>query len=251
MQLKNTFVVPVPVDQAWRVLLDVEQIAPCMPGASVDRVDGDDITGRVKVKLGPIAVGYEGTISFVERDETHHRAVLSAAAREARGGGTARATIAASLEDGGGKTTVNVVTDLAITGKPAQFGRGVMADVSEHIINQFASNLASELQSGRIGTRPVEPAPSAIQVAIGNETAYGTTAAAPGTNADHASHASPTAQDSINVVSLLKAPARRLAPPLGVGLVIGWLLGRLGRRAGHRGNFPRESCRSIGFYIHR
>jgi carbon monoxide dehydrogenase subunit G len=251
MQLKNTFVVPVPVDQAWRVLLDVEQIAPCMPGASVDHVDGDDITGRVKVKLGPIAVGYEGTISFVERDETRHRAVLSAAAREARGGGTARATIAASLEDGGGQTTVNVVTDLAITGKPAQFGRGVMADVSEHIINQFASNLANELQSGRIRTGSVEPTESGEGATTGNERAHPTAAAVPGASADLGPRASLPAPDSINVVSLLKAPARRLAPPLGAGLVIGWLLGRLGRRSSHRGNFPRESCRSVGFYVYR
>jgi uncharacterized protein len=248
MQLKNTFVVPVPVDQAWRVLLDVEQIAPCMPGASVDSVDGDNITGRVKVKLGPISVGYEGTITFVERDESHHRAVLSAAAREARGGGTARATIAASLEDVAGQTTVNVVTDLAITGKPAQFGRGVLADVSEHIINQFAANLASELQSGTISTASADTAPLPVRTSAGNGSSPSPATAATGSVAAQAPN---PAQDSINVLSLLKTPARRLAPPLGVGLVIGWLLGRLRRRPNRHASLPSESCRGFGFHVHR
>lgn len=248
MQLKNTFVVPVPVDQAWRVLLDVEQIAPCMPGASIDRVDGDNITGRVKVKLGPISVGYEGTITFVERDESRHRAVLSAAAREARGGGTARATIAASLEDVGGQTTVNVVTDLDITGKPAQFGRGVMADVSENIIDQFASNLASELQSGTISTVSANTAPLRVRATAGDGSSHPAATAETGSVA---AHTSKPAHDSINVLSLLRAPARRLAPPLGVGLVIGWLLGRLGRRPNRRASLPSESCRGFSFQVHR
>lgn len=226
MQLKNTFVIPVPVDEAWRVLLDVEQIAPCMPGASVDSVDGDNIVGRVKIKLGPIGVGYKGTIRFVERDEARHRAVLSAAAGEARGGGTAQATIAASLVGVGQETTVTVVTELAITGKPAQFGRGVMADVSKHIMNQFAVNLARELQSGNIVAGAVNvPSPTGSTIAGSVSPAPVPATAAKLSVVGSEPSASTSAESSINALGLLMGPARRLAP-LTVGIAIGWFLCR-------------------------
>lgn len=155
MQLENTFIVPVPVEDAWRVLLDVEQIAPCMPGATVESVDGDNVVGRVKVKLGPMIITYRGTMTFLERDETAHRAVLSASAHEARGGGTASATITAVMRDLGGETEVTVQTDLNVTGKPAQFGRGVLADVSENLIQQFATSLARQIETGDVGVKPL------------------------------------------------------------------------------------------------
>lgn len=163
MQLENTFKVPVPVEDAWRVLLDVEQIAPCMPGATVESVDGDIVAGRVKVKLGPMVITYRGTITFLERDESAHRVVLSASAREARGGGTASATITAVMRDLGGATEVSVQTDLNVTGKPAQFGRGVLADVSENIIQQFATSLAQQIETGDVG---VKPSPSVLETVV-------------------------------------------------------------------------------------
>jgi len=148
VQLEHEFTVPVPMAQAWDVLLDVERIAPCMPGATVESFDGETIEGRVKVKVGPIQVTYAGTARFVEKDEGARRAVIDASAKESRGVGTAKATITALLHDEGGSATrVTVTTDLAITGKPAQFGRGVMAEVGNKILGRFADCLAGELGS--------------------------------------------------------------------------------------------------------
>ena len=145
MQLTHTFTVPVPVEQAWDVLLDIERIAPCMPGASLDDVDGDDFSGRVKVKLGPISLTYQGNASFVEKDEGARRAVIKARGKDQRGNGTASATVTAQLTDVAGATRVDVLTDLDITGRPAQFGRGVMLDVGNKLIGQFADRLAAQL----------------------------------------------------------------------------------------------------------
>ncbi|MGY1838694.1 MULTISPECIES: SRPBCC family protein [unclassified Modestobacter] len=145
MQLENSFIVPVPIDDAWRVLLDIERIAPCMPGAVLDSVTGDDFTGRVKVKLGPINLTYQGKASFVEKDEATHRAVIDAKGKDQRGNGTAAATITATLAAEGSTTRVDVITDLNITGRPAQFGRGVMTDVGNKLLGQFADKLAAQL----------------------------------------------------------------------------------------------------------
>jgi carbon monoxide dehydrogenase subunit G len=145
VQLENSFTVPVPVDDAWRVLLDIERIAPCMPGAALDSVEGDAFTGRVKVKLGPINLTYAGKASFVEKDEAAHRAVIDAKGKDQRGNGTAAAVITATLAGEGSSTRVNVLTDLNITGRPAQFGRGVMTDVGNKLLGQFADKLAAQL----------------------------------------------------------------------------------------------------------
>ncbi|KQS66622.1 SRPBCC family protein [Modestobacter sp. Leaf380] len=145
MQLENSFIVPVPIDDAWRVLLDIERIAPCMPGAALDSVTGDDFTGRVKVKLGPINLTYAGKASFIEKDEATHKAVIDARGKDQRGNGTAAAVVTAQLQDEGTSTRVNVLTDLNITGRPAQFGRGVMTDVGNKLLGQFADKLAAQL----------------------------------------------------------------------------------------------------------
>ncbi|HEV7865048.1 MAG TPA: SRPBCC family protein, partial [Acidimicrobiia bacterium] len=130
MELSNEFVVPVAVDEAWGLLTDVERIAPCMPGAELQEIDGDEYRGIVKVKVGPITAQYKGKATFVEKDDGAHKAVLRAEGRDTRGQGNANATITATLVSEGEGTRVKVVTDLAITGRAAQFGRGVMADVS-------------------------------------------------------------------------------------------------------------------------
>ena len=148
MQLENSFTVPVPVDEAWRVLLDIERIAPCMPGAALDTVDGDDFTGRVKVKLGPINLTYQGKASFIEKDEAAHKAVIDARGKDQRGNGTAAAVVTATLAAEGSITRVDVQTDLNITGRPAQFGRGVMTDVGNKLLGQFAEKLAAQLGEG-------------------------------------------------------------------------------------------------------
>ncbi len=157
MQLENSFTVPVPVDEAWRVLLDIERIAPCMPGAVLDSVTGDDFTGRVKVKLGVITMTYQGKASFVEKDEAAHKAVIDARGKDQRGNGTAAALVTASLAAEGDSTRVDVVTDLNITGRPAQFGRGVMTDVGNKLLGQFADRLAAQLGEG-----DREPEPLAV-----------------------------------------------------------------------------------------
>jgi len=138
VQLDYDFTVPVPASQAWPVLMDVERIAPCMPGATVTRVDGRDVEGTVKVKVGPIVVTYRGTATFLEMDEAARRAVIEARGRETRGSGTASARVTTQLHDEGEKTRVTVSADLSITGKPAQFGRGVLSDIGAKLLGQFA-----------------------------------------------------------------------------------------------------------------
>ncbi|GGI96746.1 SRPBCC family protein [Streptomyces brasiliensis] len=165
MELHHEFTVPVPVDDAWRALLDIERVAPCLPGATVEDYDGKTVTGSVKVKVGPITVTYKGTAVFEEQDETAHRMVLTASGRETRGQGTARATVTGTLSERDGGTAVSVRTDLTVTGRPAQFGRGVMAEVGDRIIGQFASCLAERLSEPAVpavpavGTEPQPPAP--------------------------------------------------------------------------------------------
>jgi carbon monoxide dehydrogenase subunit G len=166
VQLENSFTVPVPVDEAWRVLLDIERIAPCMPGAALDTVDGDDFTGRVKVKLGPINLTYQGKASFIEKDEAAHKAVIDARGKDQRGNGTAAAVVTARLKAEGDATRVDVLTDLNITGRPAQFGRGVMTDVGNKLLGQFADKLAAQLGEGdRPAQAPSAPAKAAATAA--------------------------------------------------------------------------------------
>lgn len=149
MELSHSFTVPVSADQAFEVLTDIERIAPCMPGASIDSVDGEDFTGRVKVKVGPMQVTYRGKATYAEVDRENHSARIEARAQETRGSGTANATISAWLKElGPEETEVSVVSDLAITGRPAQFGRGVMNEVGAKLIGQFADCLSSKLAGG-------------------------------------------------------------------------------------------------------
>jgi carbon monoxide dehydrogenase subunit G len=161
LQLEHSFSVPVGIDEAWKILLDIERIGPCLPGAAIDSVDGDDFTGTVKVKLGPINLTYKGKASFVEKDESSHRAVIDARGRDARGNGTASALVTATLAEADGATTVRVNTDLDITGKPAQFGRGVMVDVGNKLIGQFANALAGTIR----GDGGAAPEPEVVAAA--------------------------------------------------------------------------------------
>ena len=142
MKLENEFTVPAPVDRAWEVLLDLERVAPCLPGAAIDGREGDAHTGTMTVKIGPITARYKGTVKIEESDEQAHRAVMRAQARDARGQGTAAATITSSMEAVDDGTRVRVETDMRITGPAAQFGRGVMQDVSAKMMGRFAECLA-------------------------------------------------------------------------------------------------------------
>ncbi|MGV9357514.1 SRPBCC family protein [Streptomyces misionensis] len=155
MELHHEFTVPVPVEEAWPVLLDIERVAPCLPGAVVEEYDGKTVTGSVKVKVGPVTVTYRGTAVFEEQDAAAHRMVLVANGRETRGQGTARATVTGTLSERDGGTAVSVRTDLTVTGRPAQFGRGVLAEVGDRLVGRFADCLAA-----RLAERP-EPAEEA------------------------------------------------------------------------------------------
>src|ERR1700722_9020006 len=160
MDLEHSFIIPVPPEQAWQALLDVEQVAPCMPGATVDGFDGENISGKIKIKVGPVQMTYAGQARFTEKDEATKTVVLEASGKEPRGSGTASATIRSSLKDEAGQTRVLVRTTMTVTGRPAQFGRGVMAEVGGRIIGKFASNLAAEL-SGEGATQQAESAGTA------------------------------------------------------------------------------------------
>lgn len=164
MELKNEFRVDIPTEQAWNTLTDVEFIAPCMPGAQLTEIDGDEFKGGVKVKVGPITAQYKGTAKFVELDEANRRIVLEATGRDSRGAGNAAAEVIAEMTPDGDGTVVAITTDLKVTGKVAQFGRGVMADVTEKLIGQFVDSLSEKLSEvgapGDDGTDASEAASS-------------------------------------------------------------------------------------------
>jgi len=211
VDLTNEFRVPLPVDDAWAVLTDVERIAPCMPGTTLESVEGDDYKGTVKVKVGPMTAQYRGTARFLERDETGRRAVLKAEGRDTRGQGNASATITATITPDGDGSAVTVVTDLTITGKVAQFGRGVLADVSTKLMGQFVDCLEKDLA------------------------AQASTAASP--NGSSAAEVTPMpprpapAAEPVNLVSTAGAPvAKRTAPLVAVVFLAYWLLRRRRRR---------------------
>jgi len=146
MELSNEFEVGSPIEQVWLVMTDLERIAPCLPGAQLQEVEGDEYRGVVKVKVGPITAQYKGAASFVEKDDVGYRAVLRAEGRDTRGAGNAAAEITAEMTATATGTRVTVTTDLKVTGKVAQFGRGVMADVSKKLMGQFAENLSGLLE---------------------------------------------------------------------------------------------------------
>jgi len=148
MKIEDRFRVDLPVEEAWRVLLDIERIAPCMPGAELQEVEGDAYRGVVKVKVGPITAQYKGTARLVEADADARRAVIEAQGRDTRGQGNASATITMSLSPDGSGTEVSIDNDVTITGKVAQFGRGVMADVSSKLLAQFVECLEATVLSG-------------------------------------------------------------------------------------------------------
>jgi carbon monoxide dehydrogenase subunit G len=270
MELDHSFTVPVPPDQAWDVLLDVQRIAPCMPGATVDTVDGDDVAGRLKVKVGPVSLTYKGTATFKDRDSADRSLLVEASGKELRGAGTASATVRAALQADNepDATLVTLHTTLSVTGRPAQFGRGVIAEVGSRLIDKFASNLAQQLSGGADGSA-VSDASDGAAAADGVAASAGTVAAesapvetasvpAPSPSSDDAAAATaippaprlapvhplsppppppaPAAyeEESLNLLGLAgPVIARRVAPVAGAVtgvVVIAWLIRRVRRR---------------------
>ena len=165
MKINNEFTVGAPIQQAWDTMLNLERIAPCLPGAAIqEEKDEGEYDGTMKVKIGPITANYKGTVKFEEVDEGNHRAVLQATGRDARGQGTASATIVSTLQEEGEGTKVSVETDMKLTGRAAQFGRGIAQDVATKMLDQFASCLEEEITGG-----PEEGAAAATAEPTGEE----------------------------------------------------------------------------------
>ncbi|HEX4256710.1 MAG TPA: SRPBCC family protein [Streptosporangiaceae bacterium] len=228
MELEHSFTVPVPADQAWDVLLDVERVAPCMPGATLDSVDGDEIKGKIKVKLGPVSITYAGTAEFTERDRGAGVVTLKASGKETRGAGTAAATVRSELRDQGDQTEVTVHTSLNVTGRPAQLGRGLMSEVSAKLIGVFANNLADMLATGN-GAAP--------EAAVPEATVQATSHAEPATvgtiTPARTAPATAPSGDSLNLLEVAGLPLlKRIAAPAGALLVAlaGVLIWRRRRR---------------------
>jgi carbon monoxide dehydrogenase subunit G len=230
IELDNSFTVPVPPEQAWDVLLDVERIAPCMPGASVTSVEGDEIAGQVKVKLGPLSLSYKGTAKFTEKDPASHTLAIEATGKETRGAGTASATVHASLKpaDAEGQTTVSIHTSLNVTGRPAQFGRSLLPEVSGKLIDQFAANLAALITSTEAGAgagaeaeaAPAQDAAAATGDAASAATAAGTAAATQSTAAPAQPVARLQQEDSLNLIKLVGGPVLKRVIPVAVAAAL-------------------------------
>ena len=156
--MENEFTVEAPVEQAWETLLDLERITPCLPGAALEEESGDEYKGTMTIRLGPVTQKYNGTVSFEETDEESRRAVLKADGKDARGQGTASATITSTLSEEDGGTKVHVETDMHLTGRVAQFGRGVQQEVATKLINQFAECLEKEIMGENTRDEPEQPA---------------------------------------------------------------------------------------------
>jgi uncharacterized protein len=239
VQLSNSFTVDVPVERAWEVLNDVPTIAPCLPGAQLQEVEGEEYRGVVKVKVGPITAQYKGKATFVERDESAHRVVLKAEGRDTRGQGNASALITAEMRPAGESTEVVVSTDLTVTGKVAQFGRGVMADVSAKLMGQFADNLAGTVLSGdQSPPAAIEPGPTpAGAIDPGPEPAGEIAGSQPAEDASVADEP-PRVQrfdmpepEPVDLLGTAGSPAlKRIVPPVVVALLILLVIRMLRRR---------------------
>jgi len=252
MQLENKFTIAAPLDKAWEALNTPQTIAPCFPGATLNTYEGDSFTGTVKVKLGPISLTYKGKGTYVQRDDDAHRVVIEASGRDSRGNGTANATVTGTMvPEGADKTAVTMVTDMTITGRPAQFGRGVISDVADKIIGQFSSCVAGKLAPGE-ESAPAEPVaaaaassapassgdtpvPSTATAATSASTATGgsegsagrsngsgaATATAASTAAKPATGPMKSEVDAIDLLDTAGAPVlKRVAPALGVALLL-------------------------------
>ena len=157
MKIANEFTVSAPIEDAWDVLTDLEQVIPLMPGAQMTGRDGDDVLGKVKVKVGPVTSEFSGKVHFVEQDRDQHRAVIDGKGKEARGTGNAAATVTAQLHDAGDRTRVTVDTDLKVVGKLAQFGSGMLQQVSEKLLGQFVESLEAKLAADNAPSAPPAP----------------------------------------------------------------------------------------------
>jgi uncharacterized protein len=252
VDLNHSFTVPASVAETWKTFEDIESVAGCFPGATVTEVDGDDFKGTCKVKLGPIAMVYSGTGHFVEKDEAARRFVIDAKGKDKRGNGTAGATVTATFaEEGSDSTLVEVQTDLAITGKPAQFGRGVIEDISNKLLDQFVACLKDKVSPSEPAAAATPeptpspapepaPVPAAVASGVASEVAAGATDShdsptagpSPGPAPSLRTGASASDDNALDLgATVLPVLARTYGPQAAIALlalVIGYLLGRRG-----------------------
>ena len=218
MELVNEFTVNRPIDEAWAVITNVERIAPCLPGAQLQEIEGDTYRGVVKVKVGPISAALKGEAHFVERDDANHRCVLKGEGRDIKGNGNASALITASLQEISPTSSKCVVhTKLDMTGKVAQFGRGALADISTKLMQQFSKNLDDMLAKDAATPAPAQQPDNTTAAAAGTN---GPTAAADSNTAPTVRTINGPAAEPIDALSLGgNAMLKRLVPLLG-GLVL-------------------------------
>lgn len=221
MQLLNEFEVALPPEKTWTLLTDLEKVAPCLPGASITSVEGDDFHGRAKIKVGPITAEYKGVAQFTELDEKAHTAVLHARGKDARGQGDATAHVRATLHPKGGGTRVVVETELALTGKVAQFGRGVLADVSGALMTMFAHRLQEMVVAeGALDTPPTADSAAADDLGAQPQTpAASAQAAAPQTSDVAGGRVSHRDDEVLDVLALAGSMSWAKALPTGGALV--------------------------------
>jgi len=221
MEIADSFRVSTPIADTWKVLLDIEGIAPCLPGAQLQEVEGDEYRGIVKVKVGPITAQYKGTATLAEVDEAGRRLVIDATGRDTRGQGNATASIVVTMLEEGDGTRVDVVTDLAITGKVAQFGRGVLVDVSSKLMGQFVENLERDVLATQSEGEAPEPAVAASVSA----------APEPG-EAGELRRIESKEPEAIDLLDLAGESAARRLVPIGIGVVLLFVIWRVLRSRG-------------------
>jgi carbon monoxide dehydrogenase subunit G len=217
MEFENEFEVQAPLDQVWSTMLDVERVAPCVPGAEVlERTGEDAYSVGIKVKVGPVSMQYKGQVEIVSKDPESHSAVMSARARESRGQGTATAHVEMHLSGDNGATHGKIATEVALSGRAAAMGQGVIQDVSARIVDQFAENLAAMLGGA------AEPAPAAEAAPV---TEAGTAPPPP------AAPAAPRTDEGLDVLPIASSIAReRLRDPRVLGGLAFFFLLLLRRR---------------------
>jgi carbon monoxide dehydrogenase subunit G len=225
MEISDSFRVSTPIDATWKVLLDIEGIAPCLPGAQLQEVEGDEYRGVVKVKVGPITAQYKGTAKLAEVDETNRRLVIDASGRDTRGQGNAKATIVVTMTPEGAGTSVNVTTDLSITGKVAQFGGGVLADVSSKLMGQFAENLERDVLTVAGGTDVSDaggPYEHAIESALPHTGPSNALASTTGPR-----RIDSAAVEPVDLLGVAGAPLTKRLIPIGIGALVVFILWRI------------------------
>jgi carbon monoxide dehydrogenase subunit G len=232
MEITDQFRVSRPIDETWKVLLDIERIAPCLPGAQLEEIDGDEFRGVVKVKVGPITAQYKGAARLAEVDEAGRRIVIDASGRDTRGQGNASAKILVTMTGDESGTEVSVHTDLSITGKVAQFGRGVLGDVSAKLLGQFVERLEADVLGGDGGG--AAPTSASTTTAPAGATSEAASPAAP------SSTAAPQAQgprriesaevEPVDLLATAGAPVGRRLIPVVIGALVAFVLFRRWRR---------------------